>query len=209
MRRILAIFLSLLGSTTFAGVGTSLMQTANVLAPGSYEVKIQNDIIFNRGGGYNVSPHFVFGVIEHYVDVDSYIGTGTTDFQIGALGKLNLFPDLPEQFGLSLNLGIGYQRDKVPLPATDMRLGINSFLFTFGALASKEITTTFGSMTPYTSFQFEGLIRNQNQPSTVPLSLLVGTRWAPSDLDWKFYSELNMNLNESFWSLGLGAAYNF
>jgi hypothetical protein len=193
---------------TNAGVGTSLMQTANVLEPGTFQGKIQGDLIFNRGGGFNISPHLGFGIIEHFVDLDTYVGTGTTDFQVGALAKYNLFPDIPEQVGVALNLGLGFQRDSIRI-GPDVRLPINSVLFTFGILASKEMTTDFGSMAPYGSFQFEGLVRNQNQPSTVPLSLILGSAWKFKEINWGFFSEANVNVNESFWALSLGSSYTF
>jgi hypothetical protein len=56
------------------------MRTADIVPPGAYEIKAQADIIFDSkitstgGGGFNLSPHFVTGLIEHYLDIDAFFG---------------------------------------------------------------------------------------------------------------------------------------
>ena len=180
-----------------AGVGTSLMQTAPVVAPGKYEVKAQADIILNRGGGFNLSPHFVTGLVDHLFDVDVYFGTGTTDFQMGALTKYNLLPDLDGQLGMSFNAGFSFIRDE----------DINSVLLTGGILISKEKKMEFGSLSPYSSLQVEGLINSVN--SQLPVTWIFGSKWVFQDSPWNFYSEVGLNLNQSFWSICLGASYPF
>ena len=186
-----------LSLASWAGAGSSLMQTADVLAPGQYEAKAQADIVTNNGGGFNLSPHIRTGLVEHFLDIDAFFGTGTTDFQLGALGKYNFLPDLDDQVGLAFNFGFSFVRDN----------SINSFLTTFGAIVSKKFPSSFGAFHPYASFQFEGLINSAQ--SRVPLTLILGNRWELNQIPWAFYSEIGMNLHESLWTLALGASYPF
>jgi hypothetical protein len=183
-----------------AGFGTSLMQTANVTDPGQYEIKAQGDIIFVDQGGFNFSPHFVTGIIEHYLDVDFFLGTGTTDFQIGSQFKYNLLPDLPEQFGLSFLFGASFLRDEAA----------NFLLLGFSVLSSKEYNTSFGSLSPYVGFQFEGFFNAADDSSKVPLTVLLGAKASFKDYkDYAFFTELGIGVHESNTYVGLGASYAF
>ena len=197
-----AIFLVLKPSSSSAGMGTSLMQTASVVEPGKFELKAQGDIIFNNGGGFNISPHIVTGLIDHLVDVDAYFGTGTTDFQIGALGKYNFMPDIEQQLALSFLGGFSILKDG---NGTTSSTGA---LFTTGILVSKETKTTIGQLTPYAAFELEFFFINGN--STVPMTLIAGSKWFLEDVrPWRFYTEISISLNDSLSSLALGAAYPF
>jgi len=195
----LALALSL---PAFAGVGTSLQQTADVIQPGAYEIKLQTDIIFNRGGGFIVSPHFVTGVIDHMIDVDLYIGTGYTDFQAGALAKYNLLPDIEGQVGLSFLAGASVSIDST-VAGTQA-----SALLTSGIVVSKSFTADFGRFAPYTSLEVEGFLNGT--ASTLPITLILGSRWDPNvTTPWRFYSEFSFGLKDSFYGVSLGAAYPF
>lgn len=197
-----ALLLSLSSAGAHAGVGTSLMQTADVLRPGQYELKIQNDIIFNRGGGFNISPHFSTGLIDRLVDVDAYLGTGYTDFQIGAMGKYNFLPDLDGQVGLSFNAGMEFIYDKA---GTASESSVN---ITTGILASKTFNAEFGRFVPYTSLQVEFHINGSN--SSVPITILAGSRWDPAaTAPWRFFSEFSFGVKDSFYGLALGVSYPF
>jgi len=188
----------------FAGMGTSLMQSAPVLNPGEFEAKIQNDVIFNRGGGFNISPHLRTGVIEHFVDVEAFFGTGTTDFQFGGLAKYNFLPDLPGQAGLSFLGGLSYIRDD---DNNSPDIKVNRALLTTGILASKAFRADFGNVEPYGALQVEVLM---GQGSGVPINLLAGSRWQPHAAQpWIFYSELSINLRRSVWGFAFGAGYPF
>lgn len=194
----IALFAFFASVTSWAGLGTSLMQTAPVVPVGEAELKFQSDIIFNRGGGFNLSPHIETGLIEHYFDIDAFVGAGTTDFQAGALGKFNLLPDIDGQIGLSFLGGFSYIRDE----------SLNSGLLTIGILISKKIQADFGLITPYSAFELETHFHSSG--NTVPLTLLLGSKWQPeSTKPWSLYSELALNLHESFYALSLGAAYPF
>lgn len=173
------------------------MQSAPVAAPGEFEAKIQNDVIFNRGGAFNISPHLRTGVVEHFIDVDAFFGTGTTDFQFGAMGKYNFLPDVPGQVGLSFLAGLSFIRDD----------GLNRGLFSTGILGSKHFESDFGGVEPYSALQVEVLMGNG---STVPVNLLFGSRWTPTKAaPWIFYSEFSVNLHDSVWGFAFGAGYPF
>lgn len=187
-----------LSSDTFAGTGTSLMQTAPVIAPKSYEIKLQNDIIFNDGGGVNISPHLRTGLIEHFLDIDAFFGTGKTGFQTGALMKYNLLPDLQEQMGLSFLGGLSYLKDQ----------SLSYGLVSFGILTSKELQTDFGTVAPYAALQPEILFRSDL--GRFVLSLAAGAFWKVSETaPWSFYSEFGINLRQSNFYLALGASHPF
>ncbi len=194
----IAVLFTIVGAThAVAGVATSLQQDAPVLKPGEFEAALHTDIIFSGGGGFNLLPHIRAGVLEHFVDVDAYIGMGTTDFQLGALGKYNFLPDLKDQIGLSFLAGLGFIRDE----------GQSAFLISTGVLASKELEIDLGKISPYGAFQFELLF---GDTTTVPLTVLLGAKLVPNELKpWRFYSELSINLNDSLWGLSLGAGYPF
>lgn len=185
-----------------ANSGPSLMQVAPVKSPGEYEIKLQTDIIFNQGGGLNITPHFVTGIVEHLFDVDAYFGTGKTGFQIGALGKYNLLPDLPNQMGLSFLGGFTYLKETIN------KESFSGGLVTLGILSSKQIETQFGSATPYAGFQSEFLIRSKN--SAFLMNLQLGSYWQITQTaPWSFYTEFGISLRKSFFMLALGASYPF
>jgi hypothetical protein len=178
------------------------MQTAELNAPGSYELKLQADIIFNRNGGFNFSPHFGTGLIEHILDVEAWIGTGTTDFQIGGLAKYNFLPDIDGQIGLSFLGGTAFIVDSTGAGT------ITSLLLTTGFVASKSFNANFGKLVPYLAFEVEGLINGTN--SQVPITLMLGSRWDPTiTTPWRFFSEFSFGLKDSYYGLALGASYPF
>ncbi len=202
----IVIFLANAGSA-HAGLSTSVMQTAPVLAPGSYEIKLQNDILFNYGGGLNISPHFATGLIEHLFDLDLYFGTGKTDFQFGGKIKYNLLPDLKDQMGLSFTGGFTYIKADA-LQGGSIGEKFSYGLLSFGILTSKQLEAEFGNISPYIAFQPEVLFRSDQ--STLALSLALGAHWQVVETaPWTFYSEFGISLKNSHYMLALGAAYPF
>lgn len=189
------LFLTFFSCSVFAGISTSIHQSAPVLDPGKFEAKLSGDIIFNRGGGFNISPHLRTGLWQHFMDVDLFVGTGTTDFMVGGLFKYNLLPDVDHQAAVSFLGGPIFLRDNA----------FNSFVLSFGVLVSKELRADWGMVEPYGAYQLEFMISEFE--SGVPMNLSVGSRVRVDDIPWVFYSELGMNIRRSFWSLGLGAGY--
>jgi hypothetical protein len=188
-------------SQAFAGAATSLMQTAAVQAPGEFEIKVQNDIIFNAGGGLNISPHLLTGLIENFLDLDVYFGTGKTEFQVGALTKYNLLPDVPGQAALAFTGGLTYINN---FSDADCK---NCVLLSTGMLVSKSFETEFGKVTPYGALQPE-LLMGSN--SALLITALVGSKWQfQQTAPWNFYSEFAASLRYAHWYLGIGAGYPF
>lgn len=181
-----------------AGLGTSIMQTAPVIAPETYEIKLQNDIIFSDGGGVTISPHLRTGLVEHFLDLDVFFGTGKRGFQVGGLVKYNLLPDLQEQMGLSFLGGLSYIKDE----------GLSYGLLSFGILTSKELQTDFGTIAPYAALQPEVLFRSDL--GTFAIGLAAGAFWKVTDTSpWSFYSEFGISLKDSLFYLGLGVSHPF
>jgi len=200
----LFVFSILAASSASAGSATSLMQTAPVIAPGQYEMKLQSDIIFNSGGGLNISPHFRTGLVEHFFDIDAYFGTGKTGFMVGATTKYNLLPDLPEQMGLSFLAGLALLKDKPQGASEDLSRG----LISLGVLASKDLQADFGVISPYAAFQPEFVFRSDY--SEFLMSLALGAHWKVAEsAPWSFYTEFGISLRKSLYMLALGAAYPF
>ncbi|NCN27929.1 hypothetical protein GW915_10175 [bacterium] len=189
-------------SNSIAGVGTSLMQTAELQHVGEFEVLAQGDIIFNRGGGFNISGHARTGLIEKYMDIDVLVGSGKTNFQIGALTKYNLLPDVEGQMGLSFLGGASYLRD-------DVGNGTTGFtLVTLGAVLSKAIVSGNNIIVPYGSFQFEFLFGDGD--TAYPMTLIAGSKWISKSVSpWVFYSEFGFKIKDAFYSFSVGAGYPF
>jgi len=204
---VVAGFLGTYSLSALAGSGTSVMQTAPVKAPGEYEIKLQNDIILNYGGGLNISPHFVTGLVEHLLDIENHFGTGKTDFQLGGLVKYNLLPDLPEQMGLSFLGGFSYIKTDV-LAGSQIGEKLSFGLLSFGILASKQLEADFGQISPYIALQPEFAFRSDT--SEFLLSLALGAHWKVREsAPWSYYSEFGLSLKNSVFMLALGASYPF
>lgn len=198
----LLLLISFLSVGAWAGMGTSLMQSAQVEPVGSVELKLHNDIILNRGGGLNISPHLKTGIIDGFFDIDAYFGAGKTDFLVGSKVKFNLLPDLDGQVGVAFYGGYTFIRDDVP------RGHRNFHLFSLGTVVSKAFEVSFGNIEPYGAFELEFLKSSGN--TDTPISLILGSRWRFESVHtWSFYSEVGLNLNESLNVLALGASYPF
>lgn len=204
VKKLSVIFLSVLFTQQIiAGVTHSLQQTAVTLQPGSYEAKAQADLILNRGGGINVSGHFRAGLIEDMLDAEAFVGTGKTDFVLGASTKFNLLPDLPGQVGLSFIGGFTFINDDYKGKGNDSIKVLN-----LGTVVSKKVDASFGSVSPYGGLQVELLFKDGDNDA--PITGIVGAEWVLSELDpWVFFSELNIDINDSVFMLAAGGAYRF
>lgn len=186
-----------------AGVTHSLQQTAVTLQPGTYEARGQGDVILNRGGGINVSAHFRAGIIEDMLDAEAYIGTGKTDFKLGASAKFNLLPDIPGQVGLAFLGGFTFLNDDYKDKGND-----SLQVLSLGAIASKKVEASFGSVSPYAGLQVELLFKDGSNDT--PITGILGAEWVISELDpWVFFSELDIDISDSVFILAAGGAYRF
>lgn len=207
--KILTALAALTSTFALAGVSTSLLQSAPVKAPGTYEARAHLDFIARSetntfaNSGILFNPHLQFGLIENLLDMDTYIGTGVTDFQAGATVKYNLLPDLENQAALSFLGGVGILYDNV------RGENITSGLITTGAIVSKQFNVVeFGSWSPYSALQIE-LLTNKLE-SVVPVNLSIGSQLHVSETaPWNYYAEISLSLRKSFFGLSVGAGYPF
>lgn len=191
-----------LATQTHAGVGTSLMQTADVVETGQFEGKAQGDVIFNNGGGFNISAHLTTGLVNKFMDLDALIGSGKTNFQAGGIAKYNLLPDINGQVGLSFLGGVSYLRDDVASKTE------NLILATFGVLVSKKISLGQNIVDPYGAFEYEILFGPND--NVYPMTLILGGKWINKSVDpWVFYSEFGIKIKDSLFSFSVGAGYPF
>jgi hypothetical protein len=200
-----SVFLAVFASpTVFGGITHTIQHTANVVDKGKYEARIQSDLILNGGGGVNISGHFRTGLKQDIFDIEGIIGTGKTDFKIGALGQFNLLPDIPGQIGLAFIGGASFINDS-DIVATKNK---SSFVLTLGTIGSKKFDASFGQIVPYGGFQLEAVMKSGG--NTLPLTFLAGAEWKFTDMTpWKFFSELDLDLHDSNFQIGLGAGYSF
>lgn len=186
-----------------AGVTHSIQQTAVTLQPGTYEARVQGDMILNRGGGVNISGHFRAGLIEDMLDAEAFVGTGKTDFKLGATAKFNLLPDIPGQVGLAFLGGFTFVNDDYKGKDHDTLQVLN-----LAAIASKKVEASFGSISPYAGLQIEVLFKDGE--NDLPITGLFGAEWVISELDpWVFFSELNVDISDSVFLVAAGGAYRF
>jgi hypothetical protein len=203
--QLLSIFIAgITSSASFAGVTHTLQHTADVVGTGKYEARVQSDLILNHGGGVNISGHFRTGLKQDILDIEGIIGTGKTDFKIGALGQFNLLPDLPGQIALAFFGGATYINDNyLESSQNKSMLGL-----TVGTIGSKKFDASFGQVVPYGGFQIEALMKSSG--NLLPITFLVGAEWKlTSATPWKFYSELDLDVHDSNFQIGLGAGYSF
>ncbi len=204
------IFMTLLVSifslplNSYAGVTHALQNTAVTQQPKTYEARAQGDLILNRGGGVNVSGHMKTGLIEDMLDIEGFLGTGKTDFKIGAQTKFNLLPDIPGQVALAFLGGFTYIMDDYGnLKEKD---SIN--VISGAVLLSKKLAVDFGSINPYAGFQVEMLFKKGD--NDFPLTGILGAEWNIQDLTpFVFFSEMDLDVSDSVFLLSFGGAYRF
>ncbi len=194
---------SLLSSSIWAGVVSSLQHTAVTVQPGVYEARGQGDFLLSRGGGVNVSGHFRTGLIEDMLDFEGFVGSGKTDFKAGFLTQFNLLPDLPGQVAFAFLGGFTFMLDDYRSKDTDSIKVVN-----LSAIVSKKFLSSFGSVSPYGGLQLEMLFKEGGDD--FPLTAVIGAEWTVTDTDpWAYFSELDLDLRDSIYVLGFGAAYRF
>jgi hypothetical protein len=203
--RLLSVyFIGLVSFKASAGITHTIQHTANVVETGKYETRIQSDLILNNGGGVNISGHFRTGLKQDIFDIEGIIGTGKTDFKIGALGQFNLLPDIPGQIALAFFGGATYLNDN----GFDSSKNKSVLVLTVGTIGSKKFDASFGQIIPYGGLQLEAVMKSGG--NILPVTFLAGAEWRITEATpWKFFSELDLDLNESNFQIGLGAGYSF
>lgn len=197
-------FASSLSFVAFAGISHTIQHTADVVGTGKYDLRIQSDLILNHGGGVNISGHFRTGLKQDILDIEGIIGTGKTDFKIGALSQFNLLPDIPGQIALAFFGSAIFMNDNF----RDSSSNKSMVVLSIGTIGSKKIDVSFGQIIPYGGLQIEALMKSSG--NIVPITALAGAEWrVTSATPWKFTSELDLDINNSNYQIGLGAGYSF
>lgn len=202
--KVVALTVFFLPLLSMAGVTHALQNTAITQQPGTYEARAQGDFIMNRGGGFNVSGHFKGGLVEDMLDLEAFAGTGKTDFKIGAQTKFNLLPDIPGQVGLAFLGGYTFIMDDYGNLKDKDSINVLS-----GAvLLSKKFAVDFGTINPYAGFQVEMVFKKGD--NDFPLTGVFGSEWYISELNpFVFFSELDLDVNDSVFLISFGGAYRF
>lgn len=180
-----------------AGIAHTLGDAAPVIGEGEFSGRLVGDILLSDGGGLNITPRIKTGLWDQYVDITGVIGAGRTDWQVGAVVKYNLLPDVAGQVGLSF-LG------SVHL----LKLASTAFQFGGGMVVSKKMQAGFGKITPFGSLELDFVFVSRD--SYVPVHLNAGAIWEPTSTGpWSFTTELQCGLANGYYALGLGTAYRF
>lgn len=180
-----------------AGIAHSVADAAPVIGEGEYSGRLIGDISLSGGGGLTITPRFKTGIYDQYVDITAVLGAGTDGWQLGAVAKYNLLPDIAGQVGLSF-LGSVHVIDDVK---TAFQIGV-------GAVVSEKLQASFGEVTPYGSLELDAFLTSG--ASTVPVHLNFGAIWEPmSTGPWSFVSEFQIGLARGHYVLALGTAYRF
>ena len=139
------------------------------------------------------------GLIDTYLDLDFFAGTGSLDFMVGALVKFNILPDFDNQIGLATLMGLKLIQD------SDGNQGV----IHLSVLTSKRFPIKkFGVATPYAAIKADSIIKTG--ADGVPITATIGSKLAPKVLkDWTFYVESSINLNDSYSGLSAGVSYLF
>jgi hypothetical protein len=204
LRSLSVFFAGTLSFIAFSGISHTIQHTADVVGTGKYDLRIQSDLILNHGGGVNISGHFRTGLKEDILDIEGIIGTGKTDFKIGALTQFNLLPDIPGQIALAFFGGAILMNDNF----RDSSSNKSMVALSIGTIGSKKFEVSFGHVIPYGGLQIEALMKSSG--NLIPITALAGAEWrVTSATPWKFISELDLDINDSNFQIGLGAGYSF
>jgi len=187
---------TLFQTSSYAGVGHTVADTAPVVGKGEYKGKLVADVLLSSGSGLNITPRFTTGVVDQFVDVTGVIGAGKTAWQLGAIAKYNLLPDVQGQVALSF---LGSLRL--------LKRAETAFSIGTGMLVSKELKAEFGNVSPYASLELDFVFEDE---TTIPIHLNAGSHWRPySTSPWSFLTEIQLSLARGTYALGLGTQYNF
>lgn len=195
--RHLAAILSFALLPNFAHAYFSTMDTGEVTKVDRYRVIAEPQVIFNRYAGFNVLGRFATGLSDSTA-VESIVGFGEVDFQLGGFFKWIPVPDVGDQPAIGGKVGILYARAD---GETELSLRLHP-------MVSKKFETEVGDITPFVSLPFG--ITNRDGDSYSPIQIAGGAEW--KTLNWenlRFMAELGLNLNKSFSYLSVGLVYEF
>ena len=189
---VLGLFLS---STSHAYL--SIAESAELLAPGTYQVGVEPQLLTNRGGGANFNV-FLDGTLDDSTSLRIAMGAGAVDFNAFVSAKWVPIPDVDNQPAMGVRLGAGIARDEEQ----------NLLQLQVAPLVSKKFNTEYGLTVPYLAAPFTFL--NTKEENLVASNLTIGSEY--HNPDWPqavLGAELGIELNKSYTYISIFATFPF
>lgn len=185
--------LSLLSPQAFAHFST--LDTADVLPLNRYRLQLEPQIMSGNNSGTNLIGRFDMS-LNSESGLKGVIGLGSLNFQAGGFYKWAPIPDINEQPAMALTVGLTYASDK------DL-IGARAY-----PIVSKKYNWELGIIKPYASLPIS--IAAKSGKSLFPVQLAIGAELNfPSIKDLDFYTEVGIDLKDSFNYISLGVATYF
>ncbi len=189
---VLGLFLS---STSHAYL--SIAESAELLAPGTYQVGVEPQLLTNRGGGANFNV-FLDSTLDESTSLRIAMGAGAVDFNAFVSAKWVPIPDVDNQPAMGLRIGAGIARDEEQ----------NLLQLQVAPMVSKKFDTEYGLTVPYLAAPFTFL--NTKEENLVASNLTVGSEY--HNPDWPqavLGAELGIELNKSYTYISIFATFPF
>lgn len=176
----------------------SVIQTGDLVEPGTFQAAFAPQIILNRYDGVNADAILDVG-IDNASSVRGLIGVGDgIDFEVGGLYKYIPFPDTDRQPAIGGEVGFSFARTR----------GKTETGLRFNPLVSKRLETEIGDVTPYASIPLSIVFRDGN--TLVPIQLTGGAELRLlSTPNLSFFAETAFNLHDAFGYVAGAIAWRF
>nr|BFD66531.1 hypothetical protein HAGR004_15530 [Bdellovibrio sp. HAGR004] len=175
----------------------SIAESAEVLAPGKYQLGAEPQILTNKGGGANFNV-FLDTSINESTSARISMGAGAVDFNAFASLKWIPIPDVDNQPAMGFRVGAGLARDEDE----------NLLQLQVAPLVSKRVDTDYGLTVPYVSVPFTFL--NTKEENIVASNIAIGTEF--HYVDWNevnLGAELGVDLNKSYSYISVFVTFPF
>ncbi|HVK61182.1 MAG TPA: hypothetical protein VM432_06510 [Bdellovibrionales bacterium] len=175
----------------------SVIDTGEVINPGTYQASLEPQIILTNFEGVNAVGRFDIGLSES-TSARAILGFGKVDYQIGGMYKWVPFPDVENQPAIGGEAGILLARVQ----------GETAFTFRFSPLISKRFETEIGDVTPYGSIPVNWT--TMDGETTVPLQLVGGAELTLIDMkNISYFAEIGTNIKDAFGYISAAVAWRF
>ncbi|MES2856037.1 MAG: hypothetical protein V4692_09245 [Bdellovibrionota bacterium] len=175
----------------------SVLDTGDVIPPGSYQALLAPQVILTNYDGFNAVGMFDVGLTEE-TSARALLGFGKVDYQIGGMYKWIPFPDVGNQPAIGGQAGVILARVN----------GDTQFSLRFNPLVSKRLETEIGDITPFVSLPI-GFTTYRNE-TYVPVQLVGGSEFTPIDMkNISFLAELGINVSRAFGYISGAVAWRF
>jgi len=197
MRSLLAAA-ALLLTSQFAHAYGSVIQTGDLVDPGSFQAALAPQLMLSRYDGVNLDALLDVG-IDNASSARGLIGVGDgVDFEVGGLYKYIPFPDTERQPAIGGEVGVVFAR-------TDGKSEVD---LRFNPLVSKKLETEIGDVSPYASLPITIAFRDGS--TLVPIQLAAGSELRLlSTPQLSFFAEAGLNLHDAFGYISAAVAWRF